>query len=197
MSNHKERGLAKYYYTKKDIARIKGVKVSTVHNVETIDKALGSVNRGVKRKSIQISDEEFALEDTFMPGIYGPKDKGLMYRTWRDRFPRFRVFRCASYPVCLKVLLERQGYCRTCGGDGVLGFNGGGYVTIRHSGKQQPYSSIILGSLPKGMCAYHIDGNRWNNHHSNLRAVFSDEKLFPCQRQDSPYLDLSYRRPEY
>jgi hypothetical protein len=84
---------------------------------------------------------------------------------WEKRWPRVEMWRCGA-PECNTVLLERGLLCEEHGGEGGLRFDSEDFVCL--GGTRLHH--LIAG---KGVEVRHKDGNKWNNHPSNLEVVKS------------------------
>lgn len=176
--NHRERGPSVYRYTRRDIAEIRGVGLRAVpFGLNTINAVVGYLRRYSTRDSVVLSDEDFTdlpsrdIEYPFEVKV-GQEE---FLKLWSKRYPKFRICRCANYPKCKKVLLESRGYCRACGVDSPLEFSLKGGFRLRVAARWLSYESFIVGPRPKYTHIHHLDGNRWNNHASNLKVVTSEE----------------------
>jgi hypothetical protein len=160
---HKERGKLKLIFTVEDIAEAARVALSTARSSVrlrdlTLEKvALYLVKRwaGLSRR---LTPNEVAVR-------FSDARESLM---WERRWPQFELWWC-GVPGCEEVLLA-PGLCEKHGGGASLTFNTLGYICV---GKIPLHRMIA--DCPSRLDVHHKDGNRWNNHPTNLEGLSHDE----------------------
>ncbi len=162
--NHRERGPKARVFTLNDIARLSGLKLSTVRSsgrIDSLEVAMVVVTRSWARSARAATATDFLANGWHEDNV--PK--------WADRWPLIQAWVC---PLCPALTLAR-GACEAHGGARpAVRFGAIGHFEVEHEKGYMPLHRLIMGS-PKGLDVHHVDFNRWNNRRENLVAITREE----------------------
>ncbi len=173
--NYRERGMAKYTYTLRDIAEAAERKLATIrwdvnrtgdNRVVRDDlRSLASyILRGVqwkRRASLPLAGDELG---TWL-------DQQQLRQHWDNRWPRFQAYRCFVCPV---ISLHR-GFCKNHGGPWTAPlYLQKGYLWVRMD-KPRAYHQLVA-TAPPGHEIHHKDHNKLNNRVPNLDTSMTHEE---------------------
>lgn len=164
LSNHEDRGLQRNHYTYDDLAEICGVKVASMQADRSVRVAdLRSVAVRIVRA---LRAQSKALTPADLRKLWG---SDTLAAEWEARYPPVDLYWC-GYPACTAVRVG-PGLCVDHGGDRFPGLDltPAGYMRLRTGERYTPLHRLLVPAA--GMDVHHVDGNRWNNHPTNLNPM--------------------------
>ena len=174
---HRERGPKVYGYTRADLAALVGIKKTSVPRDMGLAEVVAWANR--RLQALQEKPSEGELAEAF-----GERNWGL----WQSRYPRLDAWLCRGTAEprsrakprndgrCDEILLS-PGLCRFHGGGKpAMRLAGDFYPELWTAGGYVPLHRILMGE-PEGMDVHHIDLNKFNNRHANLRVLTHEDHM--------------------